>query len=82
MEDITFSLWEENDDSVIGYMCMIDYECELGIALGGNRVFPSLKDLKQSHPSWEECGIVEVKILYNKTICDPIQNKLPPVETV
>jgi hypothetical protein len=46
----------------IGYMCMIDFEDELGEASGGNTVYPSVEDLKRHHDAWESCGIVEVKV--------------------
>lgn len=62
------SMWAEEDGTVIGYMCLIDWECELGAASGGNRIFPSVEDLKAHHTCWESCGIVEVKVAYSKTI--------------
>lgn len=52
----------------IGYMCLIDYECELGYAKGGNKIYPSIEDLKECHDCWDECGIVEVKVVLNKII--------------
>lgn len=60
----------EKDGSVIGYMCAIDWSCELGAAMGGNTVYPSVDDLKRNHECWEDCGIVEVKVFYNKTIVE------------
>ncbi len=56
--------------SVIGYMCMIDFEHELGKAKGGNPVYPSIDDLKEDHTCWKSCGIVEVEVVYRKTIVD------------
>lgn len=47
---------------VIGYMCLIDWECELGSAADGNRIFPSIKCLKAAHPCADDCGIVEVEV--------------------
>lgn len=58
----------EEDGSVIGYMCAVDFECELGAASGGNTVHPSVEDLKKGHECWESCGIVEVRVTYSKTI--------------
>lgn len=54
--------------AITGYMCAIDFECELGKASGGNTVYPSVDDLKRRHASWEECGIVEVRVDLVKTI--------------
>ena len=48
--------------SKTGYMCEIDFDCELGRAKGGTRVYPSIEDLKERHDCWEECGIVEVEV--------------------
>jgi hypothetical protein len=47
---------------ITGYMCLIDYQLELGGAVGGNTVFPSIEDLKRHHDCWEECGIVRVEV--------------------
>lgn len=52
------------------YMCMIDYEEELGHASDGVRVYPSLNALKEHHICWEECGIVEVEVKFKKIIVD------------
>lgn len=54
----------------IGYMCMIDFEDELGRASGGNPVYPSIEDLKRHHDCWESCGIVEVEVRYVRTIAE------------
>lgn len=56
------------DGSVTGYMCLIDWECEIGSASGGNRVFPSIDDLKKSHTCWEGCGIVEVEVRFKRVV--------------
>ena len=45
-----------------GFMCKIDFDCELEHALGGNKVYPSLRDLKENHTCWESCGVVEVEV--------------------
>lgn len=56
-------MWrEEGDNFVIGYMDKVAFECELGGASHGNRVFPSVEELQESCKCWEQCGIVEVKI--------------------
>lgn len=50
------------------YMCGIDWQHELGQALGGNRVYASVEDLKQNRTCWKECGIVEVEVKLSKWI--------------
>lgn len=52
----------EDDDFVIGYMCLVDFECELGLAAGGNEVFASEADCRKSRSCVEGCGIVEVEV--------------------
>ena len=39
---------ENEDGSVIVYMCGTDWECEVGMASGGNTVYPSVEDLKRN----------------------------------
>ena len=53
-----------------GYMCMIDFEDELYRAAGGCKVYPSIEDLKENHDCWEQCGIVEVRVEYVRTIVE------------
>lgn len=56
--------YEEKDGSgVVGFMCLTDFECEVGGADGGNRVFPSVDDLKRYKPCVKACGIVEVRVV-------------------
>jgi len=45
-----------------GYMCGVDFQHEVGSAGGGNRVFPSIKDLRENYPCVEQCGIVKVRV--------------------
>ena len=55
---------------VIGYMCKIDWSCELGSNYYGNTVYPSIESLKADHEMWEECGIVEVEVTFRDTIVE------------
>jgi hypothetical protein len=50
------------------FMCKTDFEYELGEAAGGNTVFPSLEDAKANLKCWQQCGIVEVKVEFVKTV--------------
>lgn len=50
------------------FMCKADFEHELGEAAGGNTIFPSLEDAKANLKCWKQCGIVEVKVEFVKTV--------------
>lgn len=54
----------EEGGEVIGYMCAVDWEFELGAASGGNRVFPSKEDALKHLKCGKSCGIVEVEVRY------------------
>lgn len=59
--------WSSNADEngeVKGFMCMIDWQYELGAAADGNKVYPSIKALKEAHSCAEDCGIVEVAVRF------------------
>jgi hypothetical protein len=44
------------------FMCLVDFQHELGEASGGCTVYSSLEDLKTNRPCVEECGIIEVEV--------------------
>ena len=57
------SMWaEDGENFVIGYMCLTDFECEIGAAKGGNSIYPSVHDCKRSRRCVDFCGIVKVKV--------------------
>ena len=58
----------EDDGTVTGYMCLIDWEFELGAASGGNCVYPSVDDLKRRHKCADDCGIVEVSVAFKRLV--------------
>ena len=43
-------------------MCRIDWGHEIGHSADGNRVYPSVKALKEHHTYAEDCGVVEVEV--------------------
>ena len=65
---VTASFWAEEDGGIIGYMCKVDFECELGGALGGNRVYPDIEDLRKQRPCVDQCGIVEVRVYATRIV--------------
>lgn len=56
--------------SRIAYACKIDFDWELGEALGGSVLYPSIEDLKEHHSCVEDCGIVKVKVSLEEVISD------------
>lgn len=54
--------------SKIGYMCYTAFTWELGEALGGNQIYPSVEDLKENCKCVDECGIIKVKITEVKIV--------------
>lgn len=62
---------EDRDDPsspVIGYMCLVDFQCELGAALGGNTVYPDAEDCRERRGCTDECGIIEVEIRCRRVV--------------
>lgn len=45
-----------------GWMCLTDFQHELGEADGGVRVFPDRESLAQHKPCISECGVIEVVV--------------------
>ena len=65
------------DGSVTGFMCATAWECELGAASAGNRIFPSLDDAKKSLKCASDCGIVEVRVTF---VSQPMRGDWPEDE--
>lgn len=60
---------EEGKDYVLGYMCQIDFECQLGAHLGGDKIYPSEEDCRENRKCVNrECGLVEVKVKATRII--------------
>ena len=66
MGEVLTAMGAEEDGAVIGYMCATDWECEIGIASGGNRVFPSLEDALERLGCAKGCGVVEVEVRFRR----------------
>jgi hypothetical protein len=52
----------KREREVTGYICLIDWEWEIGEAYDGNHVYPSVAALREAHPMADDCGIVEVSV--------------------
>lgn len=50
------------------YMDKVDFDHELGEALGGSRVYMDEEDLRDHQPCVESCGIVAVKVTLDHVI--------------
>jgi hypothetical protein len=53
---------------VTGFMCKVDWDHELGEALGGNIIYPSQADLVANKKCTDQCGMVEVEIRLKRVI--------------
>lgn len=45
-----------------GYMCLTDFDFELGEAPGGNRIFTSAEECFKDLKCAESCGVAEVEV--------------------
>jgi len=61
----------DEDDFVLGYMCLVDFECEIGAADDGSRVYPSERSLRAHMGCVDHCGIVEVKVSFVRVVQPP-----------
>lgn len=53
---------DEVTGEVHGYMCKVDFECELGGAAGGNKVYADIEDCRKYRKCTPQCGIVKVAV--------------------
>lgn len=73
--DAPAPMWGTTErNGVVGYMCLIDFECELGAASGGNRVYPSAKEALCA----STCGVAEVEVIGRKIITPGTWDDLSP----
>lgn len=53
------------------YLCGITWQHELDDDVcGHHKVYSNLDSLKEDHPMWEECGIIEADLTNMKWIAD------------
>jgi len=55
---------------VVGYMDKVDFDYELGEAIDGNKIFPSVEALTKHKPCTRSCGIVKVEVRLKEVIQD------------
>lgn len=68
MTDIIPNAWADESNAVIGYMCLTDWECELGMASGGNVIYPSVDNIEEHRRCVAGCGIVEVEVRFRRVV--------------
>jgi hypothetical protein len=61
----------DGDKHVTAYMCLVDFECEIGLASGGNIVYPSIEECREGKKCVAGCGIVEVEIRATRVVQEP-----------
>jgi hypothetical protein len=61
----------DGDKHVTAYMCLVDFECEIGLASGGNIVYPSIEECREGRKCVGGCGIVEVEIRATRVVQEP-----------
>lgn len=70
----------EKNGRVLGYMCGVDWQHEIGMAAGGNVIYASPEDCADRRGCTEECGIVEVKVSFSKWVKEQRlgEGEIPP----
>lgn len=61
----------DEDEFVVGYMCLTDFEYELGMASDGNTVFPEIESCRKYRKCTDSCGIVEVEVRARRIVQSP-----------
>lgn len=51
-----------------GFMCKVDFDLELGAAVGGNSVYGSAEDARKHRQCIDECGLVEVEVRLKQVV--------------
>lgn len=59
---------EEGKSHVLGYMCGVDWQHEIGMAAGGNVIYASTEDCAKNRKCTGECGMVEVKVQFSRWV--------------
>lgn len=59
---------EEGKRYVLGYMCGVDWQHEIGMAAGGNSVYASPEDCAKNEKCTDACGLVEVKVRFSRWV--------------
>lgn len=66
---------DDREFGIEGFMCMTDWDHELGLASGGNRIYPSKEDIEKYSKCAKGCGIVKVKTSFVDIVTMPIDEE-------
>lgn len=64
------SMNAELTGEVRGFMCLIDWQYEIGAAADGNKIYPSADALRRGHSCADDCGIVEVEVRIRRVVSE------------
>lgn len=64
-------IYEDPIFGIEGFMCLTDWDHELGYASGGNRIYPSEEDIKKYSKCVGECGIAKVRTTFVEVAMEP-----------
>lgn len=56
---------------IIGYMDKTDFDHELGYDPAGTKVYPSVRAVHEDRSCTQECGIVEVEVIFRNVVQQP-----------
>ena len=59
------------DGKIRGYMCLTDYECEMGLAACGHSIYQTLELCLELRQCADQCGIVKVAIEAEDIVQEP-----------
>lgn len=61
---------DSDDKTETVYMCGVDWQHEIGCAMGGNRFYPSVKDAEENCKCVKSCGLVEVEVRFKRWVIE------------
>jgi hypothetical protein len=70
-------MYADDDGFVVGYMDLIDFECELSAASGGNVIYSSPEEVLTHRKCAVECGVVEVEVRARRIVVQPKEEVYP-----
>lgn len=71
---------EASKDSREAFMCLVDYEHELGFASGAHKVYGAVEDLRDTRPCVEQCGIARVRVVLEEVVQQPDYSTAEPLD--
>ena len=72
---------DASKDSREAFMCLVDYEHELGFAAGAHKVYGAIEDLRATRPCVEQCGIARVRVVLEEVVQKPDYSTAEPMDS-